>query len=346
MRLSPCLSMRCLWLLLACLLAGACGSARADGCTATLADVNFGIVSPISATSPTTSSVGSVTCTWALLSPTPPYILLFPNVQVCVNAALGTNSTSSTPRTLAASGSSSQVQYNLYRDATYAAASIWGAPTLTSTPTPFSFTMTSPNLLIGGTLTQAFTVYAKIPSGSSLAAVQTVANADTVYTSSFTGAATVTYAYYNLVAPGCAAGASASFGFNVNATATNNCTIGTTPMSFGTNGTLSSVVRGTSTLTVQCVNNDAYQIALNGGSTANSVTARQMKNTGTAEKVSYRLSATLDGPLWGDGTGSTTMYAGTGNGAAQTVTVYGQVPVQGTPSPGSYKDTVTATIYF
>jgi spore coat protein U-like protein len=332
--------------LLALLLSLACGHARADGCSGTLADVSFGVVSPIAVTSPTTSSVGSVTCTWNLLSSTPPYLLLFPNVVVCVNAGLGTNSPSSTPRTLAAGGSSALIQYNLYRDATYAPASIWGSPSLTSTPTPFSFTMTAPNLLTGGSLAQPFTVYAKIPSGSSFAAVQTVGNADTLYSSSFSAAATVTYAFYNLVAPSCTTGASSAFAFNVNATATNNCTIGTTPLSFAASGTLSAAVRGTSTLTVQCVNNDAFQIALNGGSTANNVAARQMKNTGTTEKVSYQLSATLDGPLWGDGTAGTTMYAGTGNGAGQTVTVYGRVPAQGTPSPGSYKDTVTATIYF
>jgi spore coat protein U-like protein len=323
-----------------------CGHARADSCTGTLADVSFGVVSPISVTSPTTSSVGSVSCTWSLLSPTFPYVLLFPNVLVCVNAGLGTNSPSSTPRTMAASGSSTLIQYNLYRDATYAPASIWGAPSLTSTPTPISFTMTAPSILVGGTISQPFTVYAKIPSGSALASVQTVSNADTIYSSSFSGAATLTYAFYNLVVPACTTGASSAFAFTVNATATNNCTIGTTPLSFAPSGTLTAAVRGTSTLTVQCVNNDAFQIALNGGSTANNVAARQMKNTGTTEKVNYQLSATLDGPLWGDGTAGTTMYAGTGNGAAQTVTVYGRVPAQGTPSPGSYKDTVTATIYF
>ena len=37
--------------------------------------------------------------------------------------------------------------------------------------------------------------------------------------------------------------------------------------------------------------------------------------------------------------------AGLGTGAAQSYTVYGLVP-QATPRPGSYSDTVTATITF
>ncbi|EIK97018.1 secreted pili protein involved in motility and biofilm formation [Pseudomonas sp. M47T1] len=35
-----------------------------------------------------------------------------------------------------------------------------------------------------------------------------------------------------------------------------------------------------------------------------------------------------------------------GTGSAQTLTVYGQVPVQGVPVPDTYSDTVKATVYF
>ena len=49
---------------------------------------------------------------------------------------------------------------------------------------------------------------------------------------------------------------------------------------------------------------------------------------------------------WGDGSAGTTMVTGTGSGAAQIIPVYGVVPVQGTPAPGTYSDTITATISF
>ena len=55
-------------------------------------------------------------------------------------------------------------------------------------------------------------------------------------------------------------------------------------------------------------------VALNGGSVAGNVANRQMKNTVTTDKVSYLLSATLDGAPWGDGTAGTSMVTGTGTG--------------------------------
>ncbi|CDG85416.1 Csu type fimbrial protein [Janthinobacterium agaricidamnosum] len=331
-------------LLLLTLLLLCAGAARADVCTVTMSDINFGQVSPIGATDYTATGTGSVSCTWSLLSPTFPFILLFPNVVVCLNAGLGSNSLTATPRTLG--NGSNRMEYNLYRDASYAAASIWGGPGVVGATTPISFSMTSPNILIGGTLVQAFTVYAKIPVGTTLAAVPTVANSDTVYNSSFTGAATITYAFYNLIKPACTPGSSNTFAFQVNATAVNNCTITATPLAFGTNSVLTGNVRSTATLSVRCVNNNAYQIALNGGLVTASVANRQMKNVSTADTVAYQLSAMLDGPLWGDGTAGTSMVSGTGTGVALPITVYGRVPAQGTPIPGDYKDTVTATVYF
>ena len=40
------------------------------------------------------------------------------------------------------------------------------------------------------------------------------------------------------------------------------------------------------------------------------------------------------------------MATGSGSGNQQVITVYGQVPAQSTPAPGSYSDTITATISF
>lgn len=42
----------------------------------------------------------------------------------------------------------------------------------------------------------------------------------------------------------------------------------------------------------------------------------------------------------------TDTLAGTGNGVAQTVTVYGRVPAQTSPAPGSYADVVNVTVTF
>ena len=331
-------------LLLLALLLGQ-GAARADSCTASLNTLSFGNVSPITNSDVTATATGSVSCTWNLLSSTLPYILLFPKAVVCINIGIGTNSLSSLPRTLG--NGSARMEYNLYTNNGYSAAAIWGAPGVTGTTTPLSMVLTSPSIIVGGTFTQPFTLYGKIPFGASLAAVPTASNGDTLYTSSFAGAASVQYAFFNLIQPACTTGASSSFSFSVQATAINDCTITATPLNFGPTNVLVSPKRATGTLSVRCVNNDAYQIALNGGTVAGSVAARKMKPlTGGAERINYRLSATLDGPLWGDGTGGTTMVTGTGTGLAVPITVYGMLPQQATPTPGDYSDTVTATIYF
>jgi spore coat protein U-like protein len=38
--------------------------------------------------------------------------------------------------------------------------------------------------------------------------------------------------------------------------------------------------------------------------------------------------------------------SGTGNGAGQTITIFGRVPAQTTPAPGTYTDTVTVTVTY
>jgi len=43
---------------------------------------------------------------------------------------------------------------------------------------------------------------------------------------------------------------------------------------------------------------------------------------------------------------STDTVAATGNGASQSYTVYGRVPAQTTPAPGTYTDTVTVTVTY
>lgn len=331
--------LRCLAVLAALLWAG---QARADGCSVTMSDVVFAGVSPISPADAYASASGNVKCTWNLLSPAPPYILLFPNVLVCINIGIGTNSTSASPRTLG--NGANRLEYNLYRDATYAPSSVAGGSAVAGT-SPIAMVLAAPNLLTGGTINGAFTLFGKIAAGPALRSVKTVANADTVYSSSFAAAANITYTFFNIGVPACG-GASASFPFTVQATVVNNCNISTAPLKFGAGSFLSSPVRAQGSVSVQCVNNNAFQIALNGGTVAGAVGARQMRRVGGTERINYRLSGSLDGPLWGDGTAGTNLLSGTGTGELVPMILYGRVPVQASPRPGDYSDTVTATVVF
>jgi spore coat protein U-like protein len=49
--------------------------------------------------------------------------------------------------------------------------------------------------------------------------------------------------------------------------------------------------------------------------------------------------------VWGTTIGTNTVAA-TGSGAAQSYTVYGRIPAQTTPAPGTYNDTVTVTVTY
>lgn len=322
--------------LLLALLLGA-GQARADSCDATMTDISFGAVNPIAAVDALASGTLTVTCTWTLLSPQPP-LLLLPAVTVCVNLGAGSGG-GGTPRYL--SNGSQALAFNLYTDPSYSGAAVWGGPALPGTaPIAVQFA----GLLKLGSVSQSFPVYARIPA-SALAGAGTTSGNSSVYGSSFAGHGSIQYAFTGILTQPCTSGGSAAFSFNVQATVANDCVIHAGNLDFGNNSVLNGRRRTSSALNVQCTANNPYRISLNGGQNG-TVAQRRMKNPATGETVNYSLSGSADGAPWGDGTLGTVMVGGTGSGAVQSVPVHGAVPAQRTPSPGNYRDTVTATLYF
>jgi len=127
------------------------------------------------------------------------------------------------------------------------------------------------------------------------------------------------------------------------------CTLTANSIKFGTVTNLASTLNNnTGSLVATCSNGGTYTIALNAGtSVGNTILARKMSIGGnTAGVVSYQLYRDA-GPanVWGNGT-TGVIYSGTGNGLAQTIPVFAQVPAQSTPAAGTYSDTVTATITY
>lgn len=310
-------------LLLACLLWFG-GTLHAQTCTATPSNLDFGNVNPITGAAVARSGTINISCEWTLIS-------LQPNAQVCLNL--------STATTRAMANGANTMQYGLYRDS--GNTQIWGSTA--SGNTPISVSIAKPALGTTGNATVNY--YGQITAGQTT--VPTTGNASTVYSQSFNAETVLAYGYYLLTPPSCASLSSGgSFPFTVSATVTNNCTIGATNLSFGTAGVIGGGIDATSNLSVTCTNNDAWRISLNGGGSGN-VAARVMQRTGGGGSVGYQLYTDSARTLaWGDGTGGTTRATGTGTGLAQAVTVYGRVPAQTTPMPGSYGDTVTATIEF
>jgi len=234
-----------------------------------------------------------------------------------------------------------QMQYDLYQNAGHSLA--WGS--IYYGTTPISLTLTKPGL--GTTASTSVTIYGQITANQPT--VPTVGNSSTTYTQNFGGATTsINYGFYLLGAPSCASltATQGTFAFSVAATVVNNCNISATNVSFAAAGVLSSALNATGSITAQCTNGDAYRIALNGGASGN-VAARQMARSGGGGTVNYQLYVdSAHTSAWGDGTSGTAMAPGTGTGNQQVLNVYGVVPAQTSPVPGSYSDTITATISF
>jgi spore coat protein U-like protein len=315
------------WMLLLLLwMAGFPHWASAQTCSATISSVNFGSVSPIALAPVSTTGTISVTCTW-------PTVTLTPNALVCLN--LGGTS----PRNLV--NGTNPMQYDLYQDAGHTLA--WGS--IYYGTTPISLTLSKPAL--GTSATQNVTVYGQIAGNQPT--VPTVGDSNTVYTQNFGGNTTSLNAgFYLLGPPTCASLTvpNGSFPFSASATVVNNCTITATNVNFPATGVLSSALSAAGSITARCTNGDAWRIALNGGVSGN-VAARTMQRSTGGGAVNYQLyTDAAHSIIWGDGTAGTSMETGTGTGNQQVLSVYGAVPAQTTPAPGSYSDTITATITF
>jgi spore coat protein U-like protein len=132
--------------------------------------------------------------------------------------------------------------------------------------------------------------------------------------------------------------------FTVTATIVANCLLSASPLNMGTYS--GALLNATSLLTVTCTNTTVFNIGLNAGtSTGATVTTRKMTGPGSAT-LNYNLfrnSALTQN--WGMTVGTDT-FSSTGNGLAQNFTVYGQVPAGQFVAPGTYNDTIIATITY
>ena len=127
-----------------------------------------------------------------------------------------------------------------------------------------------------------------------------------------------------------------------------NCTIAAANLDFGqSQGVLATAVNVNTTVSVICTNTTPYNVGLTAGTgTGSTGTTRYLSGTGgNLGTVQFNLYQTAGATLWGDTQGTNTV-GGTGSGASQPITVYGNIPPQATPAPDTYKSTITATVYF
>ena len=146
------------------------------------------------------------------------------------------------------------------------------------------------------------------------------------------------------MAPASARAATATTTFAVTATVVATCLISATPLGFG--NYTGVVDPASSTVTVTCTNTTPYNVGLSAGlATGATVTTRSMTGPAAA-LLGYGLFTNAGHTTnWGLTIGTDTV-TGTGNGAAQPITVFGQIPAAEFVAPGAYADTITATVTF
>ncbi|KAB0503273.1 spore coat protein U domain-containing protein [Pseudomonas lini] len=137
--------------------------------------------------------------------------------------------------------------------------------------------------------------------------------------------------------------ATATATFAVSASIVAGCGITASPLAFGAYTGVQADAE--SSLSVNCTNTTAYSVGLGAGTSGGTATARQMSGT-PAGILFYALYSDVTRAInWGD-TGGTGLITGTGSGSAQVIPVYGRIVAGQLSPPGTYADTMTATVTF
>jgi spore coat protein U-like protein len=212
----------------------------------------------------------------------------------------------------------------------------WGAVALLYVPYPYG-KQVDLNLGASGNASTVQTVYARIFAG------QQTANPGWYWW--FAVSPKFRYGYAG--AQGCPTGLPSADGGNALwlTRVADACTVAATDINFGTIAALTANVDATGTVTVQCTQTTSYNVGLNAG-TGSGATVTTRKMTAGANTVDYSLYRNSGRTqVWGTTIGTNTV-AGTGSGANQNLTAYGRIPVQTTPPPATYNDTITVTVTY
>jgi spore coat protein U-like protein len=151
-----------------------------------------------------------------------------------------------------------------------------------------------------------------------------------------------------LAASSVASAGTATATFTVQATIASACLVTANLLNLGTySPTAAAALTGSTTINVNCTSGSPFTAALNVGSGGGAFTGRTLlSGTNTLTFNLYRDAAFSQ--VWGDGTGSTFTVAGTGSGllTANTINVYGSIPISQDKPVGTYSSLITVTITY
>lgn len=309
-------------------------NASAQSCTFTAPDVDFGtLLEPT--TNADVSSTFAANCTGTAGQ----------RIVICAYLGPGTGGATGVTRRMyvgGVAGVGTAINYVIKLTPGAGSPQSWG-PASPGTGTMLE--IVTGNIPAGGTITESKVYYGSLVAG------QTGLDAGD-YFSSFGGAdARVTWAYRATGYTGCAgtfdaSRANSTLSFRARINGNRNCTVVAGDLDFGAHADLSDTAKSaTSTITVNCTSGTAYDIALDNGLYSTAAMARRMRHSATlTEFVSYNIYKPASTTAWGSAVAD--RVTGTGTGAAVNLTAVGNVPVQTTPIPGDYADTVIVTVNY
>lgn len=311
--------------MLALLSGGAPRSAvAAASCSASVTSPSFGSVDVLAGGTVDTTATLSFSCSGMLVGVP---------VTLCPNIDGGSGGGDGAGGRLLTGSAGGTLAFQIYQDA--ARTVPWGSTSFLafgSTPT----IIVIPNL--AGNASTTRTLYARVTASSSAP--------PGTYTSSF-AAQNFFWGLSLLSCAGITVGTTiqpATFTFQAVVAANCGLTLGS--LGFGTVGLLDHALTAQNAMSVRCTATTPWSLGLGLGLYGASPGARQMGNG--AARVTYALYQDTDRTiLWGEASGGpSAVLGGTGTGDYQSRPAYGRVPVQSTPAPNTYSDTVVATLTY
>lgn len=310
---------------------GAAGHAEAQTCTFSASDI---VMDPVDVLGTTpTLGVGSIEVSCAS------FLGLLSSITINIHLGDGSGGLNGSLRRMTNAQTSTGLSYELYKDA--ARTEVFGGTYGTHGGTPLTLTGNSVLQLLT-TSGATVPIYARIPGGQS----NVIPNDPSNYTSVFSATSSnvqVTYRTCNLLFV--CLNRVANFSFTVRANVPANCLVVAGNLDFGAHGVLDQPVLRTSPVDVTCTAGSVFNVGLGYGIGGSTIDTRFMRD-GQGNQIRYQLykdaARTQPWGLLADGIASTF----TGTGLLRGLTVYGRVPAQLTPRPGSYSDTVTVTVTY
>ena len=133
--------------------------------------------------------------------------------------------------------------------------------------------------------------------------------------------------------------------------AVSGCTIGVTPINFGTYDTFSGTpLDAVGMITVNCTGDiNKADVTLGVSSTSGSFNPRRMKRSGGSDLINYNIYTDVTrSVIFGDGTGGTSDVQVKRRGKpepwSENVSMYGRIPPSQDVAAGTYSDSLSATV--